>query len=291
MNPSLLPDATHTAGLPAGLDGSARSHESTEDIASTLPSSPSTSEDCGAVPGTSHEENEAPASGERPRVAMLIYSQMVLIDLVGPMTVLKMAGCDVDLVAKDRTPVSTDVGVLLAPTATFADAGHRSDVVFVPGGLMGSIASMGDDATLDWLRATAETAQWVTSVCTGSLVLGAAGLLRGYNATSHWGVRDLLPVLGATLVTDRVVIDRTRMTGGGATAGLDFGLMLAERLFDRETAERVELVLEYAPAPPFNVGTPELAGEARMRAARGRRVQIDEQARRAAEAAARKLSI
>ena len=227
----------------------------------------------------------------RPRVAMLVYPRMVLLDLVGPMTVLKVAGCDIDLVGRDLSPVSTDVGVPLAPTATFADAAGPADVLFVPGGIMGTVAAMGDDATLDWLRATAETAQWVTSVCTGSLVLGAAGLLRGYRATSHWGVRDLLPLLGATMSTERVVEDRTRMTGGGVTAGLDFGLVLAERLFDRETAERVQLILEYATAPPFNVGTPELAGEQRLAVARSRRVWMDEQARTAAEAAARRLAL
>ena len=230
-----------------------------------------------------------PADG--PRVAMLVYDRMVLLDLVGPQTVLNVARCQIDLVARTAEPVATDLGIAVTPTATFASYRHAPDVVFVPGGLMGSLTAMQDDATLDWLRAAAEPARYVTSVCTGSLVLGAAGLLRGYRATSHWGVRDLLPILGATPSPDRVVEDRGRITGGGVTAGIDFGLVLAERLVDRETAERAQLIVEYAPDPPFAVGTPELAGADRVAEARGRRVWMDEQARLAAEAAARKLAI
>jgi len=232
-----------------------------------------------------------PKNADGPRVAMLVYPRMVLLDLVGPQTALAIAGCQIDLVGKEAAPVSTGLGIPVAPTATFADYDQTPDVLFVPGGLMGSIAIMEDDATLDFLRGKAETARYVTSVCTGSLVLGAAGLLRGYRATSHWGVRDLLPLLGATLAAERVVEDRSRITGGGVTAGLDFALILAERLIDRETAERVQLILEYAPDPPFRLGTPELAGAARMETARSRRTWMDEQARLAAEAAARKLSL
>lgn len=236
-----------------------------------------------------HRMLPEPDSGPRPRVAMLVYPRMILLDLVGPQTVLNIAGCDIDLVWKSRDAVSTDVGVPLIPTATFEDYDAQPDVLFVPGGLMGSLDCMGDPAVLAFLRAKAATATWVTSVCTGSLVLGAAGLLQGYRATSHWGVRDLLPMLGATLVTDRVVEDRNRITGGGATAGLDFGLVLAERLKDRATAERVQLILEYAPQPPFDLGTPELAGPERLNAARARRVGMDEEALKATQAAASRL--
>jgi cyclohexyl-isocyanide hydratase len=241
--------------------------------------------------GPMHDMTPPAPAGGRPRVAMLVYPQMVLLDLVGPQTALKIAGCDIDLVGKDERPVMTDVGVATAPTTTFAKYAAMPDVLFVPGGIMGTVACMNDDATLDFVAAKGGSAKWVTSVCTGSLVLGAAGLLKGYRATSHWAVRDLLPIMGATMSADRVVEDRNRMTGGGVTAGIDFGLTLIERMIDRATAERVQLTIEYAPAPPLKAGTPEEAGPEMVSAMRARRAMMDMPARQAAERAAARLGI
>lgn len=241
--------------------------------------------------GPMHDMTPPAPAGGRPRVAMLVYPQMVLLDLVGPQTALKIAGCDIDLVGKDERPVMTDVGIAIAPTTTFASYAATPDVLFVPGGIMGTIACMNDDATLAFVGAKGASAKWVTSVCTGSLVLGAAGLLKGYRATSHWAVRDLLPIMGATMSADRVVEDRNRMTGGGVTAGIDFGLTLIERMIDRATAERVQLTIEYAPAPPLRAGTPEQAGPEMVSAMRARRASMDSPARQAAERAAARLGI
>ena len=130
----------------------------------------------------------------------------------------------------------------------------------MPGGLAGTVAALEDRPTRGFLAETGAQAQWVTSVCTGSLLLGAAGLLRGYEATSHWYVRDLLEFTGATVTTGRVVEDRNRVTGGGVTAGLDFALRLAARLRGEDIARTIQLVLEYDPKPPFDSGSPESAG-------------------------------
>ncbi len=241
--------------------------------------------------GPMHDMTPPAPAGGRPRVAMLVYPQMVLLDLVGPQTALKIAGCDIDLVGKDARPVMTDVGVAIAPTTTFAAYAATPDVLFVPGGIMGTVACMDDAETLAFVAAKGGGAKWVTSVCTGSLVLGAAGLLKGYRATSHWAVRDLLPIMGATTSADRVVEDRNRMTGGGVTAGIDFGLTLIERMIDRATAERVQLTIEYAPAPPFKAGTPEEAGPEMVSAMRARRASMDAPAKQAAERAAARLGI
>lgn len=131
----------------------------------------------------------------------------------------------------------------------------------------------------------------MTSVCTGSLVLAAAGLLQGYKATSHWGVKHLLPLMGAIVSEERVVTDRNRITGGGVTAGIDFGLTLLEKLQGRDIAESVELMIEYTPQPPFNVGSPDLAGPERMKAAMTDRREIDQMALNAAERARKRLKI
>jgi cyclohexyl-isocyanide hydratase len=212
-------------------------------------------------------EAAAPASplptgtGPRPKVAMLVYPDMVLLDLIGPQTVLAIAGGEIHLVWKDLNPVTTDVGIPIATTTTLANCPKDLDVLFVPGGLKGSAALMEDAEVLAFLKDRGSRAKYVTSVCTGSLVLGAAGLLNGYRATSHWYVRDLLPLMGATLVKDRVVIDRNRLTGGGVTAGIDFGLSLASLMGGEDLARRIQLLIEYAPKPPFNSGEPETAAK------------------------------
>jgi cyclohexyl-isocyanide hydratase len=195
----------------------------------------------------------------KPKIAMLVHPKMVMQDLVGPMTVFNIMGSEIHLVWKNLEPVSTDLGISVTPTTTLEDTPHDLDVLFVPGGLGGSIDLMGDEEVLGFLADRGETASYVTSVCTGSLLLGAAGLLKGYRATSHWYTRDHLALMGATPINERVVQDRNRITGGGVTAGIDFGLRLAAILHSEEDAKRYQLLIEYAPASPFNAGTPETA--------------------------------
>jgi cyclohexyl-isocyanide hydratase len=230
-------------------------------------------------------------SGPKPTIAMLVYPGMILLDLVGPQSIFTILGCEIHLVAQTRETVSTDVGIGVVPTATFTTCPETLDVLFVPGGLMGSIASMNDPQTIAFLQRRAERARFVTSVCTGGLVLGGAGLLRGYRATAHWGVADLLPLLGAVHVAARVVRDRNRITAAGATAGLDFGLTLAALLRGDDAAKHAQLILEYAPEPPFHAGTPHDAGPAMTARERKQRVYMDQDARAATIVAARRLGL
>lgn len=194
------------------------------------------------------------------RVVFLVYPNVTQLDLTGPAQVLSRLGeASIDLVWKTHDPVPTDSGFALLPTATLDDV-TDADILCVPGGF-GCIDVMEDDDALNWVRAVGERAQWVTSVCTGSLILGAAGLINGYRATSHWAWRDYLKLFGAEPVAERVVFDRNRVSGGGVTAGIDFALALTAKIRGEQHARAVQLGLEYDPHPPFESGTPELAGE------------------------------
>ena len=172
------------------------------------------------------------------------------------------------MIWKTLDPVPTDAGFSIVPTTTVADC-PKLDVICVPGG-GGQVALMTDEETLDFLRKQAATARYVTSVCTGSLVLGAAGLLKGYKSACHWAWRDMLPAFGAIPVAERVVRDRNRISGGGVTAGIDFGLTVAAELAGDEVAKSIQLVLEYDPQPPFDSGSPEKAGVERVKRIRER---------------------
>ncbi len=191
-------------------------------------------------------------------IAFLLYPDVTQLDLTGPAQILSRLGnVRLVLVAKTRDPVPTDAQFPLLPGATFAEV-PRTDILCIPGGF-GTVAAMEDDETLAWVRQVAEGAQWVTSVCTGSLLLAAAGLLRGYRATCHWASRDQLAWFGAEPVAERVVFDRNRVTGGGVTAGIDFALALTARIRGEAHARFVQLSLEYDPTPPFDSGSPERA--------------------------------
>lgn len=182
-------------------------------------------------------------------VGFLVFPRLTQLDLTGPFEVLsRVPEAKVHLLAPAPGPVVAEGGLHLVPTGTI-DAAPPIDVLCVPGGI-GVDALLGDDRVLDWIAAQGRTAPWVTSVCTGALALGAAGLLRGYLATTHWLSLDLLPIFGATPLAERVVVDRNRMTGGGVTAGIDLALALAARLAGDDVARRIALSLEYAPAPP-----------------------------------------
>ena len=148
----------------------------------------------------------------------------------------------------------------ILPTQTF-DECPTLDVLCVPGGAMGVVKIMQDSEVLEFLRQQGKIVKYITSVCSGSLILAAAGLLQGYRAACHWAFRDQLGMLGVEVAIERVVVDRNRITGGGVTAGIDFGLVLAAKLCGEETAKMIQLLLEYNPAPPFNAGSPENAGE------------------------------
>lgn len=194
-------------------------------------------------------------------IAFLLFPNVTQLDLTGPAQVLSRLGnASIDLVAKSMDPVPTDAGFALLPTATFETA-RRADIICVPGGF-GTSGAIEDEATLAWVRKAADEADWITSVCTGSLVLGAAGLLDGYRATSHWASHHLLAQFGAIPVKARTVFDRNRVTGGGVTAGIDFALALTAAIRGEAHAKFVQLALEYDPAPPFDSGNPDVADAA-----------------------------
>ena len=191
------------------------------------------------------------------KILMLAYPGMTPLDLMGPLQVFSYwPDADIELVWKTLEPVPTDTPACIVPTHTFANADLNPDMVFVPGGTKATFDLMSDEETLGFLQQRAANAKWITSVCTGALVLGAAGLLEGYKATTHWAAVDLLQNFGATHTEGRYVIDRNRATGGGVTAGIDFGLALVGTISGPEVAQHIQLALEYAPAPPYESGTP-----------------------------------
>jgi len=192
------------------------------------------------------------------QIGLLVFPKVTQLDLTGPVQVFSsVPGAQLHLIWKRIEPVASDSVLVLTPTTTFADC-PQLDVICVPGGV-GSDDLLNDEEVLDFLRRQAEGAKFVTSVCTGSLVLGAAGLLQGYRAATHWTAMDNLAAFGATPTKTRVCIDRNRVTGGGVTAGIDFALTLVSMLLDRKTAEAIQLRLEYNPAPPFTSGSPDTA--------------------------------
>lgn len=198
-------------------------------------------------------------------IAFLPFPGMTQLDMTGPAQILsRLPGAKVDLVWKAKDPVPTDAGFSIMPTAVFADV-PRADILCIPGGI-GVSDVMNDDEAMAWVRQVGGSATWVTSVCTGSLILGAAGLLRGYKATTHWAWHHNLALFGAEPVKARTVFDRNRVTGGGVTAGIDFALALAAAIAGEPVARMLQLAFEYDPAPPFDAGSPEKAGEAAVTA-------------------------
>jgi cyclohexyl-isocyanide hydratase len=196
---------------------------------------------------------------ESLQIGFLVYPGVVQLDVLGAYQVLSFAPqTQVHLVAKTLAPLTSNEGLILTPTETFADC-PSLDVFCVPGGGMGQVEVMQDVETLNFLRDQGPTAQYITSVCTGSLILAAAGLLQGYQATCHWAFRDQLALLGVEVVPARVVVDRNRITGAGVTSGIDFGLTLLSHLCGEKTAKLCQLMMEYSPQPPFIAGTPETA--------------------------------
>jgi len=220
------------------------------------------------------------------RIGFLLFPRLTQLDLTGPYEVFARLP-DAQVLLVGGAEARSDTGLRLTPDVGPSDA-PQLDVLCVPGG-PGVNAAMEDEALLRFLRAQAERAAWVTSVCTGALVLGAAGLLRGYRATTHWLSLDLLAAFGATPVQERVVIDRNRATGGGVTAGIDFGLRLAAELRGEKVAQAIQLGMEYEPAPPFQAGSPRSADPELVQSVSAARRGINDERRRIVERAAARL--
>jgi cyclohexyl-isocyanide hydratase len=213
-----------------------------------------------ASPSKSGTDGRPTLHSRADEIALLAYPDMEALDLVGPYDMFALLlGAKVHVVAKTRDTIVSNTGLSIVPTTTFDECPKDLTVLFVPGGSDGTIDAMRDKDTIDFVSDRGARASYVTSVCTGALVLGAAGLLKGYRATTHWSVLPVLERFGATSVRERVVRDRNRITGGGVTAGLDFGLTMIDVLRDRFYAQTAQLVLEYDPHPPFDAGSPSTA--------------------------------
>jgi transcriptional regulator GlxA family with amidase domain len=204
-------------------------------------------------------------------IAILLFDRLTALDAVGPYEVLsRLPGATISFVAAEPGPKRTDAASLaLVADHTLGEHPHP-DVVVVPGG-PGRLAPMDDDSVLAWLRAAHQTTTWTTSVCTGALVLGAAGLLAGRRATTHWLAMEGLAQFGAEPVTERVVVDGKLVTAAGVSAGIDMALTLAARVAGDETAKTIQLAIEYDPRPPFDAGSPEKAPPAAVDLLRARR--------------------
>src|SRR5262249_11308317 len=187
-------------------------------------------------------------------IGMLLYPGLTLLDLIGPHTVFSWFA-NIHLVWKTTDLIRTDTGIGVQPSATFATCPRELDILFVPGGV-GQQNLMADGEVIAFLADRGARAKYVTSVCSGSLLLGAAGLLKGYKATSHWAAREGLSAFGAEPTDARVVVYRNRITGGGVSAGIDFGLVVLAKLRGDDAAKFTQLAMEYDPEPPFNSGSP-----------------------------------
>jgi cyclohexyl-isocyanide hydratase len=224
------------------------------------------------------------------RIGMLIFPRMTQLDMTGPYEVLaRLPNTVVDLVARSLDPVTTDRGMQIVPTVTYASC-PPLDVVMVPGG-PGQQDLMEDEDALGFLRQQAGSAKYVTSVCTGSLVLAAAGLLKGKRATCHWAAVEHLKLLGAIPVREKVVVDGNIVTGAGVTSGIDFALALAAILAGEQVAREIQLQIEYDPAPPFNSGSPQTAAPAILETVKTRLAKLSEERRTVAARVGRNLGV
>ena len=225
----------------------------------------------------------------RFQIGLLLFPDITQLDLTGPYEVFtKFPETDVHLVWKTLDPVRAAGGMRLLPTTVFADC-PSLDLICVPGGA-GMNPLLNDEETLDFVRRQASGARYVTSVCTGSLVLGAAGLLGGKRATTHWMSLPMLSAFGCEPVAERVVVDGGTITGGGVTAGIDFALTIAGELFGAETARRIQLAIEYDPRPPYDAGSPARADASLVAATREASAARQAEREAAVERAAARLA-
>jgi cyclohexyl-isocyanide hydratase len=221
-------------------------------------------------------------------IGLLLFPKLTQLDLTGPLQVFaRLPGATVHLIWKRIEPVPSDSVLTLLPTVTFEDC-PQLDVICVPGG-SGADDMANDAETLAFLRRQAAGARYITSVCTGALVLGAAGLLQGYKATTHWSALELLAAFGAIPTATRVCVDRNRISGGGVTAGIDFALTLVSILADRTMAEAIQLGIEYNPAPPFSAGSPDTASPEVLALVTGRMAGAKQRRTEAVQRAAARL--
>src|SRR5262245_21748961 len=194
-------------------------------------------------------------------IGFVIFPQLTQLDFTGPQQVLaRLPDSTMHIVAKSAEPVPSDSGLGLVPTHTFENC-PRLDLICVPGGRAGVVRAMRDPETIDFVRRQSMTAKYVTSVCTGAFILGAAGLLKGRRATTHWGYTELLPLVGATHERARIVMDGNVITAGGVTSGIDFGLAIVAEIAGETVAQAIQLSIEYDPQPPFDSGHPDRAPE------------------------------
>jgi len=192
-------------------------------------------------------------------IGFVIFPDLTQLDFTGPLQVLsRVPGSAVHIVAKSSAPVPSDCGLGLVPTHTFGTC-PALDLICVPGGNLGVVNAIGDRETVDFVRRQAGAAKYVTSVCTGAFILGAAGVLKGRRATTHWAFTDFLPLVGATHEKARIVKDGNVITAGGVTSGIDFALSVAAELAGEDVARTIQLGIEYDPAPPFDSGHPDRA--------------------------------
>jgi len=197
------------------------------------------------------------------KIVMLAYPGLTPLDLMGPLQVWSMLpDVEIQIVWKTTDPISSDTVMSIVPTHSFDSSLKDPDIFFVPGGTKPTLDLMKDEETIQFIKDKGTKAQWISSVCTGSLLLGSAGLLNGYKATTHWAAHSYLETFGAIPTQGRYVIDRNRATGGGVTAGIDFGLAMVAQIAGDEVAKTIQLALEYSPKPPFNSGLPAEASEA-----------------------------
>ena len=222
------------------------------------------------------------------RIGMLLFPRLTQLDMTGPYEVLaRLPDTVVDLVARTLDPVTTDRGMQIVPSVTYETC-PPLDIIMVPGG-PGQQDLMEDEAALSFLRKQAAQAKYVTSVCTGSLVLAAAGLLKGKRATSHWAAVEHLPLLGAIPVREQVVVDGNIVTGAGVTSGIDFALKLAAILDGEKVAREIQLQIECEPEPPFDSGSPERASPETLATVKARLAKLGEERRAVAARVGRKL--
>lgn len=202
-------------------------------------------------------------------ITFLLFPNLTQLDFTGPLQVLsRLPGAEVALAAKTKAPVPTDTALTINPTHHFTDC-PLTDLLCIPGGF-GIDDAMQDQETIAFVKREGARAKYVTSVCTGAFILGAAGLLEGKKATTHWAYHDELKTVGAEPVKARVVRDGNLFTGGGVTAGIDFAFTLAAEIAGEEVARAIQLGLEYDPAPPFQAGSPDKAGAPALEAMQAR---------------------
>ena len=196
------------------------------------------------------------------KVGFVIFPELTQLDFTGPQQVLaRLPQSAMHIIAKSASAVPSDSGLSLVPTHTFENC-PRLDLICVPGGSTGVVQEMGDRETIEFIRRQSTSAKYVTSVCTGAFILGAAGLLKGRRATTHWAFTELLPLVGATHEKARIVKDGNVITAGGVTSGIDFGLSMVAEIAGETTAQAIQLGLEYNPDPPFDAGHPDCAPDA-----------------------------